>query len=194
MTRWAAAFFLMWACGDDEGVVETGDAGLDASLDGGRDAASDAGLDAGAAPGLVASSLATWSALAAANPGPYWYEDENCRVNSPQGGTNFVQVEQGPARLVGATSFPRSECRASVNRYGTLVGDATMPGLHAACEALLKRRSDTRLRFDAQGVVSECWVGDAPNCRDNCGEGFYLRRWGFGRAPVSDAGTPDAGS
>lgn len=179
--KWIAiAMLVVSACDDDE--MEGTDSGVDA----GMDASVEAGVQA-----LVAGSLAKWNALEAAAPGPYWYEEENCRAGSVQGASTFVQVEGGSGRAVGGRSFPLSECRARVNRYDNLM--STLPSLHQACANLLARRTGVTVRLDGEGVLQGCWIGEAPNCRDNCGEGFYLRARGFGTAPVSDAGT-DGGS
>ncbi|HEY6879957.1 MAG TPA: hypothetical protein VI299_18150 [Polyangiales bacterium] len=151
-------------------------------------------MDGGAVvlPARLADSLESWQALAAANPGPYWYEEENCLVNSSTGSSSIVQVEDNVARVVGSKTFPRSECKALVNRYGGIAGFSggppTLPGLHDVCAALMKRRDDVKVAFGAEGVVRECWVGTSPGCSDNCGEGFFLLRRGFGLAPLQDAG------
>jgi hypothetical protein len=170
---------LIALCGCDDGEGRA-DSGVDSGLDAG-----------GLMPAALATSLATWNALAAANPGPYWYETENCVINSISGSSTVVQVEGFSARAVGQRSYRRSDCKAQVNRLGTLI--APMPELHSRCANLLARRGDTRLAFDSQGVVSHCYVSDAPDCKDACGDGFYLLARGFGIATVPDTGTPDAG-
>lgn len=208
MRKLAVALWVLGACADDgAGSV---DAGLDAQVtDGGdaqaidgriadaqpdgdgaapRDASLDATMGAPARLSEVTASLERWDALAAAHPGLYWYEDENCRINAITGGSTLFEVDGGPAHVVATRSFPRSACAAGVNRYETMVGSGTMQDLHAACTSLLARRADTRFSLDDEGILRACWVPDEPNCKDNCGQGFYLLRRGFGPAPVGDAG------
>lgn len=189
-----ALLLVLGACGDDDDVMQeaTESGAVDAHL---VDAGLDASIDAHANPPgsqFVAGSLRTWQELARQNPGAYWYEEENCLINGRDGSSSIVQVDAQGARVVGRRSFPRSECIAHVNRFGRL--EATFPELYEMCGALLQHRSNVTFSWDTRGVINACWVGDAPNCRDNCGEGFALRGWGFGSAPAVDASVPpDAG-
>lgn len=167
----------------------------------------DAGSRDGAAEALaqrldqLAQSRRAWEALASASAGPYWYEEENCALNSVRGRSSVVQIDADGGYVAELRTFARTECQALVNRYGDLrsgsSGQAAPPllELYAQCATQLSSRPDSTLTFDARGVVKDCWVGDAPRCKDNCGSGFSLRQWGFGTAQrAADAGVAsDAG-
>jgi hypothetical protein len=169
-TRIIALLLCLSACDDDEARgmdTQPLDAGVDAQ------AASDSRAT------LLAASLRKWKQLASEHPGAYWYEEENCLINGPDGHSSVVQVDSEDARVTASRDFPREECIAQVNRYGNTIGESptppSFPRMHELCAALLKWRADATFSVDEQGIVDACWVGDAPGCFDNCGSGFALR-------------------
>jgi hypothetical protein len=199
-----AVVLLLCACDDEDAPRDAGPEPVDAheveseTLDAsaadatGPEAANGSGPEADPRVDTLDLSLKAWQRLADENPGPYWYEEENCLVNAgDEQQSTFVQVDAQGARTVGGRSLTRAECRAQVNRFGALT--ASLPELHAQCASLIMRRPDTRFELDEQGIVRACWVGDSPNCKDNCGRGFYLRERGFGSAPDADAGAASDG-
>jgi hypothetical protein len=196
-TRKLALLLLLCACDDDDTRNPVDGGAMDAAADAKLDAEADAKLDAEADARVdtsdprIAASLRKWQQLASEHPGAYWYEEENCAPNMLAGRSTILQVDAQGARVLGTRSFPRTECIAQVNRFGSIDGPApTFPHLHEVCAALVKRRSDTRFSTDAQGIIETCFVPDAPSCKDNCGSGFALRGWGFGLAAPLDASVP----
>jgi hypothetical protein len=113
------------------------------------------------------------------NGSTYWYEEENCLVNSLNGDVTLVQVMSGSARVVSRRSIPRSECQSQVNRYDTFV-PKSFEQLYLDCRALLEGSCAASARTDERDVLQSCTAPGDSDCLDNCGEGFSLRRWDFG--------------
>jgi hypothetical protein len=130
----------------------------------------------------VRESAEHWRALAAMSGESYWYEEEDCVVNSLDGSTTRVSVQGDSARIIDKAIIARSACEATVNRYEDFTAE-TFEELYTQCEALVSRHCETAFRVDADGVIKQCSWNDDVRCADACGSGFYLRRWGFGRAP-----------
>jgi hypothetical protein len=105
-----------------------------------------------------------------------------CAPNKIQGEVNTIRVDSNGAHIVTTREIEPSDCQAQVNRYEDFEAQ-TFEALYAACKKLVTRECDARVETDGQGVLRSCtWEGD-DLCADNCGEGFHLRRWGFGDAP-----------
>ncbi len=132
------------------------------------------------------TSRAAWDALVAEKGSTYWYDEENCLINSKAGGTvTRVQVQGGQAQIVSTRTIARSECKALVNRFGDFLTPKTLPALYDECAALLDREAErTEFTTDARGVVQTCRYEGDRTCRDNCGEGFAIRAWDLGFAPA----------
>jgi hypothetical protein len=178
-SKWIATAAILalaaaaYGCGDDDDPKSVRDAS----------AASEAGDSCSKTPAAVASSLKTWRALSADEGQNYWYEEENCARNSVTGALNKVRVDASGAHIRSKESIERADCQALVNRYEDFKPQ-TFEQLYASCKTLVARECDASIEIDAQGILRSCtWEGDNDSCRDSCGEGFYLRRWGFGDAP-----------
>lgn len=157
---------LLGACSDDE---------VDPQPDGGSSCKN---------PALAALSKSekTWKGLAADGGDAYWYERENCVVNSPKGEIFVVQVEGGKAREVSSSSIERDACEVTLNAYADF-GASSFEQLYAKCRALLERECTASFATDERGVLRTCRWEDETNCFDNCGEGVHIRRWEFGQSP-----------
>lgn len=135
----------------------------------------------------VRASLERWQALRKAEGSRYWYDAENCRTNivgGPAGTVRTVQVGPDGAEQVKLRDIGRDECEQLVNRYEDFQAQ-TFEQLYATCKELVARECDATFETDDQGVVRTCaWEGDDNECFDNCGQGFHLRRRGFGAAPA----------
>jgi hypothetical protein len=147
------------------------DAGPDSAMRDARVEVADAGL---------AHSRQTWDALVASMGDTYSYAEENCVVNAPEHTVTTVQVIHGVARLFATTQISSRQCLARVNRYDSFQPH-TLPELYDTCAALLEREAGAvTVEFDQEGVLRACTWPGSNDCRDNCGEGFYLRALGFG--------------
>jgi hypothetical protein len=124
-------------------------------------------------------SEAAWQQLERQNGGSYWYELEDCVVNSMVGRLHLVQVENGRARTVGSREIPASACRTVVNSLGPSIG--TFPELYESCRAMSRRAMPLSVALGAP--PSHCYRSTSPQCFDACGEGFALRSFGWGGAP-----------
>jgi hypothetical protein len=147
----------------------------------------------------IGASREAWHALQADRGDDYWYTEENCTHSGGRNGT-AVQVEDGRARIVGR--YRVDECRGFVNRYEDWT-EYTMDIVYDHCSGVVYRHdARVEVEFDEQGVIASCIAPEEPGCRDNCGDGFLIGRWGFGSAPeallgdhvepaqVVDAGAP----
>lgn len=132
---------------------------------------------------LLAQSRSAWEALARTNGNTYWYEEENCPLNSTQATRTLVQVSAGEARLVARRVIPRAECSGEMFRYRDFV-PVDFPELYDQCEALLATRGERTLDLavDARNVIRTCRLGRPPGCSDACDEGFHVSNWDFGTA------------
>lgn len=133
----------------------------------------------------VRASLERWRALRKAEGSRYWYEEENCATNVASGAAGTVrtvQVGQDGAEQVKLREIERDECEAQVNRYEDFEPQ-TFEQLYATCKELVTRECDATFVTDDQGIVRTCtWDKDDNKCFDNCGQGFHIRRRGFGAA------------
>jgi len=146
-----------------------------------RDASASESGACSQAVSAVASSLSRWQKLEAGRDSSYWYEEENCAPNNVVGGSvTTVEVSAGRANIADTREISRSDCQASVNRYDSFKAK-TLDELYADCTALVRDKCDTNFETDDRGIVRRCtWDDDGDQCFDNCGLGFYLRRWDFG--------------
>lgn len=190
---------------EEDGGTRPLDGGRDASMDaavdggfidGGRDASIDSATEepSGADATVVDQALAAFRALEADAGTTYWYDEENCLINSDTGTITRVQVEGQVARLVGRTTIDQTDCERIVNRYGTFTPEL-LPELYDRCrEVIATGTGRTQISVDPAGFLRSCFYATAPDCLDNCGAGYHLRSLTFGQAPAfTDAGVaPDA--
>jgi hypothetical protein len=195
-------------CGDDEPAhAPDGGAVSDAGSGGRAGAAAKAGTGGGAGTGgtggtaskagaggrasedcagavaAVTTSLERWDELGSDDGGIYWYDEEYCAPNMPNGTVTTVQVGPSGPMPVRTRNIERKDCEAQVNRY-ELLEPSTFEQLYAMCKTLVMRECDTTFTTDDRGVVRSCMWDKDQNCSDNCGQGFHLRAWGFGDAPA----------
>jgi hypothetical protein len=130
----------------------------------------------------LTKSEKVWKQLVAEGGDDYWYEHENCLINSPDGQTFLVQVEGGKARKLSDRVIERDECEVTLNAYGGF-GAVSFEQHYAMCRMLLAQECTANFATDVRGVLRTCQWEDHGDCFDNCGEGVHIRRWDFGQAP-----------
>lgn len=161
-----AVVLLLAACSDDD-----------------ADPKPDAGEEACTNPNLAAlkQSEKRWKELAADGGDTYWYEHENCVINSPDGHTYTIQVEADKASSVGHKAIDRGDCDMTLNALESF--DGAFEKLYSECRKLLERECDAKFATDDKGVIRTCQWENTKGCADNCGEGVHILRWDFGTAP-----------